>query len=217
MASANPPPQARLFAAICLFYLGQHKEAAAEAKKCEESQLQNRILFHASHRMGDEAALMKYHQKLADTKLDQLSLAAIHYLRNHFQEATDVYKRLLLENRDDIALNVYVAMCYYKLDYYDVSLEILAVYLQAHPDSAVAINLKACNHFRLYNGKAAEGELRVLADKGRALDENDLVRHNLVVFQQGANALQVLPPLVGFVPEARLNLVIYHLRKEEVQ
>merc|ERR1711871_294861 len=83
-------------------------EAAAEAKKCEESQLQNRILFHASHRMGDEAALMKYHQKLADTKLDQLSLAAIHYLRNHFQEATDVYKRLLLENRDDIALNVYV-------------------------------------------------------------------------------------------------------------
>ena len=28
----------------------------------------------------------------------------------------------------------YAAMCYYKLDYYDVSLEILAVYLQAHPD-----------------------------------------------------------------------------------
>jgi intraflagellar transport protein 56 len=32
----------------------------------------------------------------------------------------------------------------------------LAVYLQQYPDSAVAINLKACNHFRLYNGKAAE-------------------------------------------------------------
>lgn len=35
-------------------------------------------------------------------------------------------------------------MCYYKLDYYDVSLEILAVYLQAFPDSAVAVNLKVC-------------------------------------------------------------------------
>lgn len=57
-------------------------------------------------------------------------------------QATDIYKRLLLENRDDLALNVYVAMCYYKLDYYDVSLEILAVYLQAFPDSAVAMNLK---------------------------------------------------------------------------
>lgn len=58
------------------------------------------------------------------------------------KKATDIYKRLLLENRDDLALNVYVAMCYYKLDYYDVSLEILAVYLQAFPDSAVAMNLK---------------------------------------------------------------------------
>ena len=58
--------------------------------------------------------------------------------------------------RDYLALNVYVALCYYKLDYYDVSQEVLAVYLQQFPDSAVAINLKACNHFRLYNGKAAE-------------------------------------------------------------
>ena len=62
--------------------------------------------------------------------------------RTNLPKATDIYKRLLLENRDDLALNVYVAMCYYKLDYYDVSLEILAVYLQAFPDSAVAMNLK---------------------------------------------------------------------------
>jgi intraflagellar transport protein 56 len=71
------------------------------------------------------------------------------------QEATDIYKRLLLENRDDLALNVYVAMCYYKLDYYDVSMEILAVYLQAHPASAVAINLKACNLFRYTHDTSA--------------------------------------------------------------
>ena len=35
-----------------------------------------------------------------------------------------------LKNRDFLALNVYVALCYYKLDYYDVSQEVLAVYLQ---------------------------------------------------------------------------------------
>lgn len=34
--------------------------------------------------------------------------------------------------------------------------EVLAVYLNQYPDSATALNLKACNHFRLYNGKAAE-------------------------------------------------------------
>ena len=64
-------------------------------------------------------------------------------------------------------------MCYYKLDYYDVSLEILAVYLQAHPDSAIGVNLKACNHFRLYNGKAAEAELRLLIDKGVNIQGNE--------------------------------------------
>jgi intraflagellar transport protein 56 len=144
-------------------------------------------------------------------------LAAIHYLRSHFQEATDIYKRLLLENRDDLALNVYVAMCYYKLDYYDVSLEILAVYLQAHPDSAIAVNLKACNHFRLYNGRAAEAELKVLTDQGHNINANDLIRHNMVVFSQGESALKVLPQLVDFIPEARLNLVIYYLRHDGMQ
>lgn len=61
-----------------------------------------------------------------------------------------------LSCREYLALNVYVALCYYKLDYYDVSQEVLAVYLQQVPDSTIALNLKACNHFRLYNGKAAE-------------------------------------------------------------
>jgi intraflagellar transport protein 56 len=48
------------------------------------------------------------------------------------------------------------------MDYYDVSLEILAVYLGLYTDSIVGVNLKACNHFQLYNGKAAEAELKVL-------------------------------------------------------
>lgn len=124
-------------------------------------------------------------------------------------QATDIYKRLLLENRDDLALNVYVAMCYYKLDYYDVSLEILAVYLQSHPESPIGVNLKACNHFRLYNGKAAEAELKFLSDKGINIQGNELVRHNMVVFSNGEHALQVLPGLVDSIPEARLNLVSY--------
>lgn len=34
-----------------------------------------------------------------------------------------------------------------------------------------------------------------------------------VVFRGGEGALQVLPPLVGVIPEARLNLVIYYLKQ----
>jgi intraflagellar transport protein 56 len=156
----DPDPTYHTFAAACLFYLGRYKEAEEEALRGPSTKLQTRIAFHCAHKFNDESKLMTYHQQLSDSTEDQLSLASIHYLRSHFQEATDIYKRLLLENREHLALNVYVALCYCKLDYYDVSLEILAVYLQSHPDSALAINLKACNHFRLYNGKAAETELK---------------------------------------------------------
>ena len=166
--------------------------------------------------MNDDKKLVQYHQKLSDTKEDELSLAAIHFLRGHFQEATDIYKRLLIEDKSGLALNVYVAMCYYKLDYYDVSLEILQVYLAMYPASIVAINLKACNHFRLYNGKAAEAEVKVLSDHNVSYESQDLIKHNLVVFREGENALQVLPPLVDVVPEARLNLVIYYLKNVSV-
>ena len=89
-------------------------------------------------------------------------MAALHYLRSHFEEATEIYKKLLIENKDFHAINIYVALCYYKMDYYDVSLEILAVYLGLYADSIVGVNLKACNHFQLYNGKAAEAELKTL-------------------------------------------------------
>jgi len=43
---------------------------------------------------------------------------------------------------------LYVRLCHWQ--------EVLAVYLNQYPDSATALNLRACNHFRLYNGKAAE-------------------------------------------------------------
>ena len=74
-------------------------------------------------------------------------------------------------------------MCYYKLDYYDVSQEVLSVYLQNFPDSLTAINLKACNHFRLYNGKAAEAELNTLSEKSSSIFRfaEDLIKHNMVI------------------------------------
>ena len=37
-----------------------------------------------------------------------------------------------------------------------------------------------------------------------------------VIFRSGEGALQVLPQLLGVVPEARLNLAIYHLRHGKI-
>jgi intraflagellar transport protein 56 len=46
--------------------------------------------------------------------------------------------------------------------------------------------------------------------------ENELIKHNLVVFRNGENALQVFPKLLDIIPEARLNLAIYHLKRNAI-
>ncbi|XP_063619021.1 intraflagellar transport protein 56 [Cydia splendana] len=225
----------RMDLAVCYFYLGMYKESQEAVEEAPNCALKTRLQFHLAHKLGDEETLMSAHAALRDVPEDQLSLASVHYLRAHYQEAIDVYKKLLLEKRyykyqdDDetdwikllpyesgayMALNVYVALCYYKLDYYDVSQEVLGVYLAQHPTSTVAGNLKACNLFRLYNGKAAENELKQIASEQHTFGQ-DLVKHNLVVFRNGEGALKVLPELVDVVPEARLNLAGYRLRARD--
>ena len=78
--------------------------------------------FHLAQKQQDESQLMVHHRALEyDVTEDQLALAAMHYLRAHYQEAADIYKNLFKKNRKYLALNVYIALCYYKLDYYDVS------------------------------------------------------------------------------------------------
>lgn len=204
----------------CYYALCQYDEAYEECCKAPESSLQTRLMYHIAHKRGDENTMLLYHKKLGESIPDQLCLAAIHYLRSHYDEANDLYKKLLLDNREYNALNVYVALCYYKLDFFEVSNEILQVYLSSNPTSITAVNLKACNQFQLFNGKAAEQELKSIqaaAESGNIFNDSDLLRHNLVVFRGGENALQVLPPLIDIIPEARLNLIIYHLKSDSVQ
>jgi intraflagellar transport protein 56 len=66
--------------------------------------------------------------------------------------------------------------------------------------------------------------LKPLMDAGYAVDDNDLMRHNLVVFRGGEGAPRALPSLAearggGRPPlrEARLNLVVYHLRSGHLE
>lgn len=108
-----------------------------------------------------------------------------------------------------------MGLCYYKLDYYDISQEALDIYLLKYPDSIIAINLKSCNRFRLANGRAAENELKNLI-RTEGIFGADLIKHNLVVFRNGEGALQILPKLIDVIPEARLNLTIYYLRSGEI-
>lgn len=47
--------------------------------------------------------------------------------------------------------------------------------------------------------------------QGVHLDGNELIKHNLVVFNNGEGALKTLPGLIDTIPEARLNLVRHPL------
>jgi hypothetical protein len=55
--------------ACCYFYQQMYEEAERAALKGPSDSLQNRILFNISHRMGDEAKLMQFHQNLKDKKV----------------------------------------------------------------------------------------------------------------------------------------------------
>jgi intraflagellar transport protein 56 len=68
--------------------------------------LKRRLLFHLAHRENDEERLTALLPTISDSTEDQLSLASMHYLRAHFQEAAEIYKRLLIEHRSYLALQV---------------------------------------------------------------------------------------------------------------
>lgn len=68
-----------------------------------------------AHKSGDEASVLEFHKQLRDVPEDQLSLAAVHYLRANYQEAIDIYKRLVLQNKDLLALHVCKTNCFREL------------------------------------------------------------------------------------------------------
>ena len=183
-----------------------YREAEKMADKADKNRIRTRLRFHLAHKFGDEKKLMTFHQELEDVIEDQLSLASIHYLRSHYQEAIDIYKRILLDNREHLALNVYVALCYYKLDYYDVSQEVLAVYLQHYPDSAIAINLKVqpfrnqhfhpeiseCMYFIFKGCFPGMQSLPAVQREGRRAGIEDVAGPDLIIvqFRQGPHRAQ---------------------------
>ena len=46
---------------------------------------------------------------------------ALYYLKKEQEKAIEIYNKIFIDKKYD-ALNVYLAMCYYKLEYYDIVL-----------------------------------------------------------------------------------------------
>lgn len=235
----------RLSRACCLYYLQMFDEAEQAALLTPRHALCNRLLYlTANQRNHGEAVLLdRYRQLSPSSTEDQIAMAYMSFLQQNYEEAIDIYKRLLVSHRGELgALHVYLSMCYLKMDYYDVSLELLAVYLENHRDSFMATNLKACNYFHLYSGREAKQELEAFIkehpshpcaldgfNQNRAQDAvgmRDVVTHNMVIFEEaqngssvssGNNALYTLRSLSGRIGEAQMNLVLFYLHQRDYE
>lgn len=112
----DAPLEIGLYIAIVHFYLGSYLDAEKAALSVlEDSELKHRILLHISRALGDETKVAKYRQYLRDSKQDALSAAAIELYRGRYKETADVYEMMIAQQRDDCALNVYLAECYFKM------------------------------------------------------------------------------------------------------
>ena len=208
------------YIACCLYALTKYKEGLEEAKKGIPSDLNNRVRFHLAFKLGDGNEVLEAHQKLNQNSVpDELSLASLHYLKNEQEEAIEIYKKIFMDKKYD-ALNIYLAMCYYKLEYYDIALDLVNHYLSIHNDSIIANNLKASIEYSSTgNDKAAKDiilNLQNLSKSSDIIEDNDLLKHNLAVFDNEPdskyNKLKIFSNLLDIIPEARQNLIIYYLR-----
>lgn len=60
----------------------------------------------------------------------------------------------------------------------------LKSYIDKYTDSLIAVNLKACNEYRLYNSKAAENALKLLKSllNNELSFAKDIIAHNTVSY-----------------------------------
>ena len=204
-----------LYISSCFFYLREFEEARAYAEKGPSCDFQTRLFFHIAHQMNNEAEVRVAHSKLVGTLENQLCLAAIHYIRCHFQDAIDIYQKILYEQPNFLALNIYIGMCQFKLQNYSESNDSADQYLGINSDSAVALNLKSCDYLHLFDPDVAESQLLQIHKFSSASYNfiNSLIDHNLCIFKDGEGGFTVLPPLVNALPEARFNLAVLYMRK----
>ena len=209
-----------LYKALCLYGLCHYEESQKEALKAPESSLQIRLLYLLAQKLGDDTGLMTLHHKLGEDQASQLCKAAVHFFLGHYDECIEIYKKLILGNKKNFAINIYLAICYYRQEYYEIALDIVQQYLNVYPDSIFATNLKSCCLYETSDGKEAFEEVKKLEkryDGGSLADNNDLICHNSSVFKIGENALKVFPPLIDLYPEAKMNLILHYIRSNEIE
>ncbi|KAH7831063.1 putative tetratricopeptide repeat protein 26 [Monocercomonoides exilis] len=207
-----------LAVACCNLYLGRVAEAQALIKQSPPCQLKERLKYFVAIRNdkppptlntrpegNDVAALNSLHNSLCE--------AASLYVKEKFNDALIIYDGLIKDYPDFHAIKVYHAMCNYKLRFYEEAQAMAEAYLKEDPRSSIALNLYAS----ILHCRAPQHQqpLEILKQVERASftspSMRSIIAHNKVIFKNGEGALQVLPPLLNELREAKVNLTMYYL------
>ncbi|GMR36448.1 hypothetical protein PMAYCL1PPCAC_06643, partial [Pristionchus mayeri] len=206
--------EANVYLGCCFFFTGHYEEAREVLLKGASSSLQIRALCHVASKLGDNSELMKNHSKLmADSIEDSMCLASLNFLGQHYDEAVKFYQPLLNANENMIALNFYIALAEFKQESYVPAEMFVKRFLHHYPDSPAGLNLYNSIKFRA--GKPVNVDTSIINNLYPAAKV--LFQHNHVIFTGGTNVMQVLPTLVDEVPEARINIALYHLNREDYE
>ncbi|CAD8187298.1 unnamed protein product [Paramecium octaurelia] len=149
-------------------------------------------LAYAYYRNGDYKCKRNDQNSLQSVELSSQTVINKLY-QNKKIWAIEELTLLLIDQRQYTALNIYLALLYYNMQYYDVSMQMLSLYLSQYLNSITARNLKACNLLYFQCGKTAEEEvvksLQQAYEGENMVEDNDSLRHNLVVIRGGNNVL----------------------------
>jgi len=77
-----------------------------------------------------------------------MALAAVHYIRTHYNQALECYEEVLAAQPEYYAIFMNMALCYYKLGEYDRCEEQLAAYMEHADESFTSLNLLAAVKFK---------------------------------------------------------------------
>jgi len=116
---------------LCLtcvyYYLQMYKEARETVSTISDCSLKNRLMLHLAIKNPHEKIhFLPLQEKLGVKVEDLISLAASYFKQTNYQSAIDVCKKILKEKRENLAFNVYLAMCYFKLVRYSQYKRLLA-------------------------------------------------------------------------------------------
>ena len=110
------PEETTLYLACVYLNMHMYIEAAEAAADSSECSLKHRILYHLSQKLKySPESIAAYREKLSGSIEDELCKAAIMYEQCKYQQVCELYKRMFAEDKGRIALNLYIAMCYFKM------------------------------------------------------------------------------------------------------